>query len=110
MLEYWKYYEPIAGEIGDSLRKSLAALPEWAPLLHALTPSQIAEQDRRNLELQRHAIVDGDWAPYLQDLHQQGVQYARMGVTFLAWYDVLAIFRETIRKRLAGLVRADADH
>src|SRR5690349_16675245 len=60
LLEYWRYYEPIAGEIGDSLRKSLAALPEWAPLVHALTPSQIAEQDRRNLELQRRAIVDGD--------------------------------------------------
>ena len=110
LLAYWKYYEPIAGDIGDSLRKSLAALPEWAPLLHALTPSQIAEQDRRNLELQRRAIVDGDWAPYLQDLHHQGVQYAKMGVTFLAWYDVLAIFRETIRKRLADMVRRDAEH
>ena len=107
MLEYWRFFEPLAHQINESLRTSLSALPEWGPLIRATTPSQIAEQERRGQELQRKAIVDGEWAPYLEDLRTQGVQYARMGVTFLAWYDVLAMFRETVRGMLMELARAD---
>src|SRR5439155_12659883 len=59
------------------------------------------------IELQRRAVIDGDWAPYLDDLRKQGVTYAQMGVTFLAWYDVLAIYRDTIRSKLAKLTAED---
>ena len=107
MLEYWRFFEPLAPQINEALRTSLAVLPEWAALIRAMTPSQIAEQERRGQELQRKAIVDGDWAPYLEDLRTQGVQYARMGVTVLAWYDVLAMFREVVRGMLMDLARTD---
>ena len=99
---YWSFYEPLAAEISRELRESLLALPEWAPLIRAMTPAQLDANDRKGLELQRKAIVDDSWVPYLQDLAAQGAQYARMGVSFLAWYDIIAIYREAIRRRILG--------
>lgn len=107
MADYWRFYEPIHLEVSSELRQSLAGLPEWAPILAAQKPAEIAEQDRRSLELQRAALIDGNWAPYLQDLHTQGATYARMGVTFIAWYDVIGIWREVLRRRLGELARSD---
>ncbi len=103
LLAYWRFYEPIASEIADDLRRSLLELPEWVAMIRALTPAQNAENERRGLELQRAALVEGNWTPYLQDLGAQGASYARMGVSFLAWYDVIAIYREAIRRRLKAM-------
>jgi rsbT co-antagonist protein RsbR len=109
LLEYWRFYEPIAGEINKELQRSLLELPEWAPLIRAITPAQEAAQQARSLAAQRAAIVDGNWAPYLQDLHTQGAQYARMGVSFVAWYDIIGIYREAIRQRLLPIVKTDVE-
>lgn len=109
LLEYWRFYEPIAGEINEELQKSLLALPEWAPIVRAIPPQQSAEQNARGLALQRAAIVDGNWGPYLHDLSVQGSTYARMGISFIAWYDIIAIYREAIRRRLAPLVKNDIE-
>jgi rsbT co-antagonist protein RsbR len=109
MAAYWAFYEPIAGEIDRELRRSLVALPEWAPLVKAITEEQALVQSRASLQRQRKALVDGDWAPYLEDVRSQGVQYARAGVSFVAWYDIIAIYRETIRRRLVDLAKQDAE-
>lgn len=105
---YWQFYEPIAAEVGEELRHALAELPEWRELLRNL-PQDTTEQDRRSLALQREALVEGNWLPYIEDLYAQGAQYANMGVTFLAWYDVIALFRDSIRRRLAALARVDLE-
>jgi rsbT co-antagonist protein RsbR len=107
LASYWAFYEPIAGEVDRELRRSLAALPEWAPLIKAVPEAQAAVQSRESLARQRKALVDGDWAPYLEDVRTQGVQYARAGVSFVAWYDIIAIYRETIRRRLDELATQD---
>ena len=109
MAEYWRFYEPLVDEINESLRSSLLQLPEWAPIIRATSPEDSAAQQRRSNELQRKAILDGDWAPYLQDLGSQGAQYARAGISFLAWFDVIAIYRETIRQRITDVARKDLD-
>ena len=107
MVEFWRFYEPLADEITDELRRSLEQLPEWSRILHAQSPAQQAEQQERSLGLQRRALLEGDWAPYLQDVYAQGAAYARMGVSFLAWFDVIAIYREAIRRRVVSLLMGD---
>jgi rsbT co-antagonist protein RsbR len=97
---YWRFFEPIAVEINNELRDSLAQLPEWAPIIRGMSPAQAAQQEREGRERQRLALMEGNWAPYLEDLRTQGVTYANMGVSFIAWYDVIAIYRELIRRRL----------
>jgi rsbT co-antagonist protein RsbR len=107
MAVYWEFYEPIADEIDKELRESLLELPEWAPMIKAVPEAQATAQAREGRERQKKAIVGGDWAPYLEDVRAQGVQYARAGVSFVAWYDIIAIYREAIRLRLAQLAERD---
>jgi rsbT co-antagonist protein RsbR len=69
----------------------------------------MAAQNQQSLDCQRQAIVDNDWGPYLEDTRAQGTRYARAGVSFVAWYDIIAIYREAIRRRLVDLARKDPD-
>lgn len=108
LAEYWRFFEPIAPEINKELRESIAELPEWSPILRSMTPEQIAERDAKSRELQRTAFVEGNYVPYLTDLREQGMGYAKLGVSFVAWYDIIAIYRELIRRRLLGLAAEDA--
>lgn len=107
MREYWAFYEPISEVLADDIRSKLAAVPEWASILRSMTPHQMKEQDARSKRLQRQAIMDGDWSEYVDDLHAQGVQYARMGLEFERWYDVLRIFRDSIRRYLRAQFRGE---
>lgn len=107
---YWEFFEPHAKAVNDELRDSLLELPEWAPLIRAASQAQLDEQYEQSRRRQRTAAIDGDWAPYLEDLRQQGLNYAEMGVSFVAWYDIIAIYRELIRRRLVELARTDMAH
>jgi len=108
MAEYWAFFEPIADAVNNELRESLLALPEWAPIIRAIPEAQMAAQNTASLERQRQAIVENNWGPYLEDTRAQGTQYARAGVSFVAWYDIIAIYREAIRRRLIELARTDS--
>jgi rsbT co-antagonist protein RsbR len=105
--EFFRFYEPIAPEIVKELRESLMQLPEWQAVIRAIPPGVEAERNARSLDLQRTAYLKGDWAPYLEDLREQGVTYAKMGVSFIAWFDVIAIYRDVIRRRLLPLGQTD---
>lgn len=109
LAEYWRFYDPISSEITKELRESLSQLPEWAPILRGMTPEQVIERNAKSRELQRMAALDGNWAPYLEDLRQQGISYAKLGVSFLAWYDVIAIYRDLIRRRFVGIADSDIE-
>lgn len=106
---FWEFFEPHAREVNNELRASLLALPEWSPILRAVPQAEIDKQNEQSRARQRKAAIDGDWTPYLEDLRQQGLSYAKMGVSFVAWYDVIAIYRELIRRRLFDLVRSDIE-
>jgi len=101
---YWKFYEPLAAELGEQLRLACLELPAFAEVMRSMTPQQIAEQDARSQQLQRAALVDGEWGPYLTDLAQQGAGYAQMGIGFASWFDLLAVYREQLRVRLQPLL------
>ncbi|HEY1556298.1 MAG TPA: STAS domain-containing protein [Kofleriaceae bacterium] len=107
LAELWRFYEPIAPEIEDELRRSLEALPEWAPVVRAGGTGDRSARPR--IELQQRALLDGEWTPYLADLREQGARYARAGISFLAWYDVIAIYREVMRRRMLPLAESDLE-
>lgn len=109
LLEYWRFYEPIHAEVGEDVRRALAELPEWRELMRSAQAGDTIEQARRTIALQQEAIVEGNWLPYLDELYAQGSRYAQAGVTFLAWYDVIALFREGMRRRLTTLAQSDFD-
>src|SRR5258708_3688670 len=70
--------------------------PEFKLILQSASalPTE-AEQNNINL-IQRRAIFEGEWDPYLQHLQKQGTQYARSGLSFKAWFELVGAFRKYI--------------
>jgi rsbT co-antagonist protein RsbR len=107
--EYWRFYEPHAAAINDELLPACVDIPDLGPLIRAMTPEMLAKQNERSIAMQRAAIFDGKWEPYLSDLRQQGMQYANMGVRFASWFELITAYRESTAKRLAPVARENAD-
>jgi anti-anti-sigma regulatory factor len=93
MRAWWLLYDAHREALGNKLRAVAMEIPDFAPVLRALTPPQIARQEAVNAPLQRAAVVDGDWIPYLEHTRQQGAGYARAGVGFSAWFELTSKFR-----------------
>jgi rsbT co-antagonist protein RsbR len=51
--------------------------------------------------------MDGEWQPFLAELHAQGMQYAKVGTRFSAWFEIIAAFRDSVRRRLVELAASD---
>ena len=92
--EYWRFYEPRSQLISKDVRRRAADLPEWMPILASASSETSAEEERRTHQLQRNAIVEDRWEPYLEDLRMQGIHYAQAGVSYSAWFDLIRVFRD----------------
>jgi PAS domain S-box-containing protein len=59
------------------------------------TPPEVHEANSRlSLSLQEAAILLDDWLPYIEYQVGQGIGYAKMGLDFSAWYEIVAMFRK----------------
>ncbi|HEY3234921.1 MAG TPA: STAS domain-containing protein [Polyangiaceae bacterium] len=105
--DFHHFYEPHAAAINDELMRACQDMPEWAPIIRAMTPEQMAEQNKRSLALQRAALLEDQWQPYLADLHTQGMQYAKAGTSFSSWFKIISAYRNCIRDRLQDVARTD---
>lgn len=93
LLAFWNVYERVHVEVSAVTRQRALEIPEFVPVLRALTPAQLDESDRVGFQSARGAVVDGKWDAWWQKTRQEGVQYATMGVGFTAWFDLVTTFR-----------------
>ena len=98
--DYWKAYEVHRDEINAQLAEMASSHPEFKFILQNASALPSEEQRARNLEIQRNAILHQDWAPYLTNLQQQGMNYARTGLSFRAWFELIAAFRRYMMPHL----------
>ncbi|HEX2698192.1 MAG TPA: hypothetical protein VHM28_10830, partial [Anaerolineales bacterium] len=94
--DYWKIYEARRGEITADLTQAARKQAEFKFILQNSTSTQSAEERAENLEIQRRAILDGKWNPYLKNLQTQGMLYARAGLSFPAWFEIVGLYRKLI--------------
>jgi PAS domain S-box-containing protein len=99
--DYWKVYEAHREEIAARLVEMMAQHPEFQPILQN-TPQPSAEQQARNLEIQRNAVLHQDWEPYLTNLRQQGMIYAQGKLSFRAWFELIGAFRKHLMPHLVN--------
>lgn len=90
----WSAYEAHREEITAKLQEMASQHAEFKYILQNTSSQTAAEQQARSRELQRGAVFDGDWEPYLKNLQAQGMGYARAGLSFHAWFEVVAAFRK----------------
>jgi rsbT co-antagonist protein RsbR len=78
--------------------------------MRSMPPALLEEQQKRGVENQRLGIMDGNWKPYLAELQAQGGQYAKGGVKFSAWFELITAFRTVVRHRMLDMARTDLKH
>lgn len=103
--EYWQIYEAHRQEIAAELLRLAAQLPEFQFILQNSSLQPSPEEQQANIERQRRAIYAGEWEPYLENLWEQGKQYAQAGLSFHAWFELVGAFRKLVRPYLLDELR-----
>ena len=107
--DFWKVYESHREEIRAELLRMASEHPEFKFILQSAQSEQSAEQQDASLELQRRAVCQGEWEPYLKNLQLQGMHYARAGLSFQAWIEIVAAFRKHMAPHLLAAYGKSAE-
>jgi PAS domain S-box-containing protein len=92
--DYWNLYEKHREEINAQLVEMAAHHPEFKFILQNTAAQPTLEEQSRNQEIQKNAIFQDDWEPYLKNLQRQGMGYAQAGLSFHAWFEIVDAFRK----------------
>jgi len=92
--DYWRIYEVHRQEITGKLVQMAGEHQEFKFILQNTPPKPVTGDEDPGIQLQRKAIFDGDWGPYLDSLQALGRQYAQAGLSFHAWFEAVAAFRK----------------
>ncbi|HEX5807066.1 MAG TPA: PAS domain S-box protein [Anaerolineales bacterium] len=97
--DYWQVHEAHHKEINASIREMMGQHPE---LKNILQNQPSTEQQAASETIQRNAVLHNDWAPYLQSLQEQGMVYARLGVSLRAWFELIGAYRKDLLPHLVA--------
>ncbi|MEQ8808969.1 MAG: PAS domain-containing protein, partial [Imperialibacter sp.] len=87
-------------QVTEDLRRILLRHPTFEPILkHQTLETQLKEEQLSN-DLQKAAIMKGEWESYTRHLMGQGAAYGQMGLEFNDWYSVVKLFRECLQPYL----------
>lgn len=94
--QLWLHMERKRAEVDAVTLAAAMKVPAIAQLV-AQIPQEMQQQQRLLTdELQRLALVDGDWQPLLDSRRAQGMAYANMGIAFSDWFELLSSFRRAL--------------
>ncbi|HEX2163812.1 MAG TPA: ATP-binding protein, partial [Thermoanaerobaculia bacterium] len=91
----WRFYERRMPGILDRVYGAVLERPEWRPIYG--DASTFAAQQRHVLDLLRQAVVGDRWEPYLAYLRGRGAAFARHGIGYSAWLELIGAFRNALR-------------
>lgn len=98
--DYWSVYEAHREEITAKLQEMASEHAEFKFILQNSTLQPTAEEQAGRHEFQRNAVLYGTWEPYLKNLQRQGMGYAHAGLSFHAWFEVVAAYRKYMMPHL----------
>ncbi len=93
---FWEQLERVRPEAEAAVTARAEKIPALAALIASMDEETRRRQQVRGVELQRRAVLEGDWEPYLDDLRTQGRALAGMGVELRDWYALLGAYREVM--------------
>ena len=89
--DFWRVYEGCYDDMQRETMPAIEAHPTFGPLIRSMSKEQMEAQNIQSRQVLRRALEDGEWAPYTAQLTAQGIFYARLGVGFREWYDVVRL-------------------
>src|SRR5687768_3433066 len=92
--DYWRIYEAHREEVTEQLILMASQHPEFKYIMQNTDLQPSDEEQSRSHDLQRNAVLQNDWEPYLKNLQRQGMGYAQAGLSFHGWFEIVAAFRK----------------
>jgi PAS domain S-box-containing protein len=92
--DYWNIYEKHREDVTAQLMQMARQHPEFKYIMQNTASQPSSEEQSMSRELQRNAVLHNDWEPYLRNLQRQGMGYAQAGLSFRAWFEIVAAFRK----------------
>src|SRR6185437_1290032 len=89
--DFWHVYQNAYDAVQQESLPLLEQHAIFGPILRRLPKELRDAQNTRSRDQLRCAIEDGEWGAYTKQLMEQGVTYARLGVGFRDWYDVVRL-------------------
>ena len=94
---YWTVQEHHEQELTEQILEACLRIPDFVPVIKAMSPEAMAKQQAESRERSRKAFIEGEWEPYLLELRNQGEAYAKMGISFGAWVELIRAYKELAR-------------
>lgn len=93
IVAYFTVYEKYADAFTEKATEELKDHPVFGKIIRD-TPKEITEATNKlSRDLQRDAILNNKWLPYIEYQIEQGIAYAKMGLDFKSWYEVITLAR-----------------
>lgn len=96
MRAYHIVYTKYLDEFSERGQRELKEHPVFGPLIMSIPEDVAKARSEISRKLQENAILHGDWEPYVDNLIDQGMMYAKMGLEFKAWYEIVAMVRNYV--------------
>lgn len=106
---YWELIEKHNDALNAAIMEVVRKIPAFADPLKSTPPDVLARMQKEGAERQRAALVDNNWRPYLDDSRALGARYARMGVEFSSWVELIRVYRTALSPLLAQHFNRDFD-
>src|SRR5688572_7061447 len=97
LLDYWELQRDFSEELNEKVIEVCLKIPEFVPIIKAM-PKEMLEKNRtESLERSRRAFELGEWEPYFKHLETEGQHYARMGLTFGPWVELIRLYKDVLQ-------------
>ncbi len=100
LAEFWQVLEDHREPVEAAIREVVLSMPAFAALANRVDEQEAAQQRAISRRLERAALCEGHWDPYLDHLTAQGVGYAQMGIELRDWFELLGAYRHVIVRSL----------
>jgi signal transduction histidine kinase len=94
MIAYYEAYEKHEAEISKIALEDLKSHPVFGKLISEIPPEVSEAQNKKTRALQKDAILNDNWYPYITYQMQMGSMYAKMGYEFSVWYELIALAKK----------------
>src|SRR5579863_6356588 len=95
LVDFWRVYQEHYDTILSATMAAACAHAELKPIIDAMTPELLAQQNQASRARLERAI-GGAWDEYEAELRLQGSTYAKLGISVSAWYDLVGSFQRQL--------------
>ncbi|MCE3297135.1 MAG: sensor signal transduction histidine kinase [Crocinitomicaceae bacterium] len=96
IIDYYELNKRYVKEYQEEALLEFRDHPVWGPIIGQMSPEMMEAQSKYSEVLQEAAIYHNSWEPYLKNMAEQGIVYAKMGVNFKDWLEVVLLARKYI--------------